>query len=88
MLDALPNSVIFSIQQVSIRGTFDIVACINGHFVGMELKASATSKVSGLQRHNLEKITNIGKGYAFLVFPENWDLIYKKLVQLSGDKNE
>lgn len=87
-LDSLPNTILFSIQQSSIRGTPDILACINGNFVALELKASMKSKVSELQKYNLERITNKGLGYAFLVFPENWEIVLKKLKQLANGESK
>lgn len=56
-------------QQVTIRGTPDILLCVNGTFIAIELK-SAEGEASPLQRHNLEQIKR-AKGHGLVVFPEN-----------------
>lgn len=81
-LKALPNSTWFSIQQVGIRGTPDILGCIAGMFVGLELKATAKSPVSKLQEHHLKNIREAG-GIGVVVYPENWGAVYATLESIS-----
>lgn len=57
------------IQQATIVGTPDILMCIRGYFIGVELK-SANGKISPLQKYNLDKIILAG-GKALVVGPEN-----------------
>lgn len=45
-------------------GTPDILACINGHFVGIEVKRAVGGKVSALQKLKMKEINNAG-GLAF-----------------------
>lgn len=52
-------------------GIPDVLACVNGRFVALELK-SETGKLSELQKYNLNKITECG-GLACEVKPSNWD---------------
>lgn len=54
-------------------GVPDILACVNGHFVGIEVKSS-TGKPSELQIHNVKKINECG-GFAVIVSPEQWDYL-------------
>ena len=54
-------------------GVPDILACVNGSFVGIEVKSS-TGKPSELQIHNVKKINESG-GYAVIVAPEQWELL-------------
>ena len=54
-------------------GVPDILACINGKFVGIEVKSS-TGKPSELQIHNVKKINDSG-GYAMIVSPDQWELL-------------
>ena len=61
----------FTIQQSSIRGTPDILACVRGYFFGIELK-SKEGKPSKLQEYNLNRIAETG-GYAILLYPENFN---------------
>jgi len=63
----------------------DILCCINGHFVGLELKAIG-GKPSELQLWNLDRIDRAG-GLGLLVDPINWEEIRKGLLVLSnGEK--
>lgn len=69
-LKQIPRTMVISIQQLSLVGTPDLLLCVNGRFVAIELKASATSKISPLQKRNLDLITEAG-GYGFICYPEN-----------------
>ena len=65
-------------------GVPDILACVDGYFVGIEVKSS-TGKPSELQIHNVKKIGDCG-GYAVIVSPEQWDDFEKMIVAiLQGD---
>ena len=86
-LDLLPNSWFESIQQRAIRGTPDILGCINGFFVALELKATATSSITALQEHKLKGIGRAG-GVAYVIHPDNFDSAYALLQHLAEDKNE
>lgn len=61
------------------RGVPDILACVNGHFIGLELKAE-NGKPSELQEYNVRKIKEAG-GIAMILYPKNFedfkDLIYR-----------
>jgi hypothetical protein len=70
------------IQQVALRGIPDFLLCISGYFVAIELKRTAKSPITELQKHNIDKILASG-GEAFIVSPENWEEVYVKLKNLS-----
>jgi Holliday junction resolvase len=70
-LQKLPRVMLFSIQQAGIRGTPDILACVNGVFVAIEVKASLISKPSALQSYNIQKIKE-ACGVGMVIFPENF----------------
>ena len=55
---------------VQRSGIPDILACVNGFFVGVEVKAS-NGKPSELQIYNLRKIRKYG-GYAVLLYPDDF----------------
>lgn len=57
------------VQQVTIRGTPDILMCVRGKFVAWELKVGS-NKASDLQQYTLDAITKAG-GIARVVTPEN-----------------
>lgn len=52
-------------------GIPDILACINGYFVGIEVKAQ-NGKPSDLQIHHCEKIRKSG-GFAFVLYPSGFE---------------
>ncbi len=81
-LEALPNSYMVRVQQISNRGTPDILMCVNGMFVGLELKRAIGQKASPLQELNILKINKAG-GWAVVVCPENWKIIYSRLEQIA-----
>lgn len=53
-------------------GIPDLLVCLNGHFLGVELKAPR-GKASELQLHTLKQIDNAG-GFAVLLYPDQFDL--------------
>lgn len=78
-LDKLNNTVRMSIHQVAIIGDPDIILCINGLFVALEYKKDAKTKPDVIQLYKHRKIRQKGKGKVFVVYPENWKRVYKKL---------
>lgn len=57
-------------NKFSTSGTPDVLACVNGHFLGIEVKAD-TGKPSELQ---LVKIADIRKagGFGYVAYPTGW----------------
>jgi hypothetical protein len=78
LLKALPETHVMSIQQVARCGDPDLVLCVRGHFIALELKKDDRSKPTRLQRHILEKIEKAG-GVSLVVSPENWERVYTAL---------
>ncbi len=64
-------------------GVPDILACIEGHFAGLELKAP-NGKPSDLQLINLKKIDDAG-GIALLLYPEDFNQ-FKEMVKIMQEK--
>lgn len=52
-------------------GVPDVLACVNGYFVGIEVKAQ-NGHPSELQLHNIEEIRKAG-GFAYVVYPSGWE---------------
>lgn len=77
-LRRIPKSWWVKIQQVGIRGTPDVLGCIDGQFVAIELKQSAKAHVDTLQKHELTKIC-CSNGWAFIMFPENEEEVFTEL---------
>lgn len=67
---------------VQRAGVPDLLVCCNGHFVGVELKAS-NGKPSALQLWNLRKIEESG-GYAILLYPSDFELFKDFINSLSN----
>lgn len=57
-------------QQVSVRGTPDLLGCVSGRFVALELKDARSSHVDALQSWNVAKIQAAG-GFARVVSRED-----------------
>lgn len=55
----------------SEAGTPDILACINGYFLAIEVKAQ-TGTPSELQLTKIQDIRDAG-GFAYVVYPSGWD---------------
>lgn len=73
-LRTLPNVWFEKVQQVGKRGTPDILACVNGRFVAIELKKDAKAKVDRLQEHKLNLIAQSG-GMSFVAYPDNFETV-------------
>jgi len=82
VLKKLPNTWVVSIQQIAIRGIPDIICCINGCFVGFELKRSLDAKTSELQKWNFTAIVHAG-GQIYKLSPESWEETHEELVKLA-----
>jgi hypothetical protein len=83
-LKALPNGYFEKIQQVGKRGTPDIMGCLNGYCVILELKKDEKSKPDKLQTHKLKKYEK-ACALVFVPCPNNWDEIYKRLIIISTE---
>ena len=83
-LKAIPNSYWIKTQMVSLSGVPDILGCVNGRFVALELKASwrEARKKHYLQKHVIKRIRQTG-GYAEFIYPENEELIIEEIKEFS-----
>lgn len=70
----------FFANGYTARGVPDILACINGWFVGIEVKAD-TGKPSEIQLYNIEKIRRNG-GYGWVVYPTGYEKLLCKINQI------
>jgi Holliday junction resolvase len=67
-------------DRFSKVGTPDIIACVNGRFVAIEVKAE-NGKPSELQLYHLEQITNAG-GISYLLYPKDFEQFKKDMEEL------
>ena len=58
-------------DRFSRVGTPDIIACVNGHFVAVEVKAE-NGKPSELQMYHIEQINKAG-GYGVILYPKGFE---------------
>ena len=68
----------------SESGTPDILACINGYFLGIEVKAQ-NGKLSELQMVKINDIRKAG-GFAYVVYPSGWSRLKDIIDGLLIDK--
>lgn len=64
-------------SQFTKSGVPDILSCVNGYFVAIEVKAQ-NGKPSELQLHTIRKIREAG-GFAFVLYPSGFEK-FKKLI--------
>lgn len=74
----------FFANSFTKAGIPDILACVNGCFVGVEVKAQ-NGKPSELQLYNVEKIREAG-GFAIVLYPSGFEKFKQFIVDLSHDK--
>jgi Holliday junction resolvase len=73
----------FKKEAKSIRGLPDVLACVQGHFVALEIKRNRyerqkeTGRIA-LQRYVLDQMREQG-AFAALVSPENWDQVLREI---------
>ena len=58
-------------NKFSTSGTPDLLACVNGYFLAIEVKAPE-GEASELQRLKIEDIRKAG-GFAYVVYPSGWE---------------
>ena len=66
-------------------GIPDLIACVNGRFVGIELKKQK-GKTTPLQDYNLEQIKKSG-GIAIVLRPSDFEKFKKNIEDLLNDKS-
>lgn len=62
----------FFANRMTKKGIPDVLACINGYFVAIEVKAQ-NGEPSELQIYHCEKIRKAG-GFAFILYPSGYDV--------------
>lgn len=61
-------------------GIPDILSCLNGRFLGIEVKGGSSYGLTELQKYNLKQIRSAG-GIGICVYPSGWE----KFMQLLDD---
>ncbi|MEY8001184.1 VRR-NUC domain-containing protein [Clostridium sp. Mt-5] len=81
-LDMLPNTWYFKYWAgpYSKAGIPDIIACINGKFVGIEVKAPK-GRASELQKRTIRLIKK-SKGTAYILYPKDFENFKKDMNEL------
>ena len=73
----------FFANNFTKRGVPDLLYCVNGYFVGIEVKAQ-DGHPSELQLYNIAKIRKAG-GFAFVLYPSGFDEFKKFIYDLKND---
>lgn len=73
----------FFANRMTKEGIPDILACVNGYFLGLEVKAQK-GKPSELQIWHCNKIRKAG-GFAFVVYPSGFDALKEFINGLNHD---
>jgi aspartokinase-like uncharacterized kinase len=81
-LRKLPHTWNVKIQQVALRGIPDILVCLRGQFIALELKRDEAEKPDRLQQVMLDRIVAAG-GWAFAAYPQNWATVFSVLEHLA-----
>jgi Holliday junction resolvase len=66
----------------SKAGIPDLICCVNGHFVAIELKGS-DGKPSELQKYNIRKISECN-GIGVILYPEQFETFKLLILDLLG----
>ena len=74
----------FFANSYTKKGIPDILACVNGHFVGIEVKAQS-GKPSELQLYNIRKIREAG-GFAMVLYPSAFAKFKEFILGLKRDE--
>lgn len=82
LLDLIPGLWRVKIQQKSLRGIPDMLVCINGRFIALELKVGK-NKPDPLQEYTMRSITLAG-GYAWEVTPKNLEKSIAQIQNIGG----
>ena len=61
----------FFANRMTKNGIPDILACVNGYFIGIEVKAQ-NGHPSALQLHHCSEIRKAG-GFAFVLYPSGYE---------------
>ena len=64
-------------------GVPDILCCINGKFVAIEVK-SESGKLSTLQQLNIERINEAG-GYALVLYPKDFESFKRDVIEIANE---
>lgn len=70
----------FFANRMTKTGVPDILACVGGYFVGIEVKAP-NGKPSELQLYNVNQIRK-SWGFAWVVYPSGWNQLQEYLEDL------
>lgn len=74
----------FFANSFTKSGIPDILACVNGYFVAIEVKAQ-NGKPSELQLYNIRKIREAG-GFAVVLYPSGFEKFKKFILDLKQER--
>ncbi len=78
----LPNLWLLKTQERARKGVPDILACVNGKFVAIELKVRS-KEATPLQARVLGQIQSAG-GIGFATDPDSWATHYERIKEIAA----
>lgn len=66
-------------------GIPDIIACVNGRFVGIEVKGP-NGRASEIQKYNIKKINESG-GLAYILYPKDFDSFKNDMEEILNENS-
>lgn len=82
-LRTLQGTWFFKTQEVSLHGIPDLIICIWGLFIAIELKRGKKERPDNIQSYTLGQIRKKAHGVTYVAFPENWDEIFEELKNMA-----
>jgi hypothetical protein len=71
-------------NEVAVRGIPDLLMCVNGIFVAVELKKSSKDKAVALQSYIGERIKTKAKGLFYVACPETWPRVLMDIRRIAS----
>lgn len=79
-LEAIPHSYWVKIQAGSIIGVPDVLGCVNGRMVALELKTDE-GQATAMQKYRIGKFAAAG-AFTSILRPSNWAKVLAELQEL------
>jgi len=69
--------------QGAVGGVPDVIGCVRGVFIALELKRSPRAKMTKLQEYTHDTIRGTAEGVVYVVHPDNWEEVFEEIKLIS-----